>query len=314
LAKVKEEHQGKIKYMSPHNHSHTHFHSKTGSRKQNILFVGLLNVFFVVVEIIAGILTNSVAILSDALHDAGDSFALISAYFAEGQAEKKKDKKRTFGYARISLLSALLNAVILIGGSIYILTEAVSRFFTPEPVNGLGMMAVAVVGVGINTVAYFRLSKGISSNEKVLSWHLLEDVLGWIAVLVGGVIIYFTNLFIVDTLITIGYTTFILLGVSRNLKEVFNILLQGVPSHINQIEVEEKIKKVEGITNIHDIHIWSLDGEQSIFTAHITIKDEVKNLLEIKERVKDILHHCKIEHSTLEFEFEGECEEGYCKF
>lgn len=300
--------------MSIHNHSHSHSHIGTGSRKQNVLFAGLLNIFFVVVEIVAGILTNSVAILSDALHDAGDSIALISAYFAEKQAEKKKDSKRTFGYARISLFSALLNALILIGGSIYILSEAVSRFFTPEPVNGLGMMAVAVLGVLINTIAYFRLSKGMSSNEKVLSWHLLEDVLGWIAVLVGGIIIYFTNLFIVDTLITIGYTTFILFGVSRNLKEVFNILLQGVPSHISQIEIEKKIKMVEGVTNIHDIHIWSLDGEKVIFTAHITVQDEIKNLLEIKEKVKDILHHSKVEHSTLEFEYEGDCEEGHCKF
>jgi cobalt-zinc-cadmium efflux system protein len=301
--------------MSAHNHNHAHAHvSKNGNRKKNILFAAILNFFFVIIEIIAGIFTNSVAILSDALHDAGDSIGLFSAYFAEKQAEKPKDKKRTFGYGRISLLSALLNASILIGGSIYILTEAVQRLFTPEAVNGLGMMAVAVIGVTINAFAYFRLRKGLSANEKVLSWHLLEDVLGWIAVLVGGIIIYFTKWYTVDTLITIGYTTFILFGVSKSLKEVFNLLLQGVPNHIDVQKLETEIKSIDKVINIHDIHVWSLDGEKVIFTAHITLESNVENILEIKEKVKDVLHHSQIEHSTIEYETEGECEDGYCKF
>ena len=146
-----------------HGHGHHHQHAPRGG---NILFAAILNFSFTVIEIIGGILTNSVAILSDALHDLGDSIALFSAYIAEKQAERAPDKKRTFGYARISVFSALLSAVILVVGSIFILTEALQRLFSPEPVNAVGMILLAVFGVSINLVAFFRLSKGISANEK----------------------------------------------------------------------------------------------------------------------------------------------------
>jgi cobalt-zinc-cadmium efflux system protein len=297
-----------------YNHNHSHPNTGKGDRKQNILFAAILNICFVFVEIVAGILTNSIAILSDALHDFGDSFALLSSYFIEKKAEKQKDSKRTFGYARLSLFSAILNATILIAGSTYILYEALQRFWTPEPVSGLGMMLVAVVGVAINSVAYFRLSQGQSANEKVLSWHLLEDVLGWAATLVAGVIIYFTDIYLVDTILTIGYTLFILFGVTRNLKNVVNLLMQGVPTNVNVEEVESKIRKIVNVLDVHDIHIWSLDGEKAVFTAHITILNWNINVLSVKEQVKDVLHHSNIEHSTIEYETKEECETGHCKF
>ncbi len=294
------------------NHNHNH-KDKSPERSKNILFAGLLNIFFVVIEIIAGILTNSVAILSDALHDFGDSVALISSYFAEKQASKPKDKKRTFGYARISVFSALFNAVILLSGSAYILIEACKRIFVPEPVNGIGMVLVAILGVTINAFAYFRLKNGVSINEKVLSWHLLEDVLGWSAVLVGGFIIYLTNWFFVDTLLTIGYTIFIIFGVWKNLKEVFNLLMQGVPDHIDSEKIEATIRALAYVEDIHDVHIWSLDGEKTIFTAHVLLKESNHKIVEIKEEINDILHHSKIEHSTIEYETINECGNNYCK-
>lgn len=295
-----------------HNHSHSH-KNKQSEKGKNILFAGLLNIFFVVIEIIAGILTNSVAILSDALHDFGDSVALFSSYFAEKQAAKPKDKKRTFGYARISVFSALFNAVILLSGSVYILIEACKRIFTPESVNGGGMMLVAILGVTINAFAYFRLKNGASINEKVLSWHLLEDVLGWSAVLVGGFIIYLTNWFFIDTFLTIGYTIFIIFGVGKNLKEVFNLLMQGVPDHIDSEKIEATIKALAYVEDIHDVHIWSLDGEKTIFTAHVLLKEGNHKMAGIKEEINDVLHHSKIEHSTIEYETINECGNNYCK-
>lgn len=258
--------------MSGHHH-HGHHHHHHGDRKGNILFAAILNFTFVIIEIIGGILTNSVAILSDALHDLGDSIALFSAYIAEKQAERSPDKKRTFGYARISVFSALFSAVILITGSIFILTEAIQRLFSPEPVHATGMILLAVFGVGVNLVAFFRLSKGMSANEKVLSWHLLEDVIGWAAVLVGATIIYFTDFYIIDPLLTVGYTLFILWGVWGGLKNVMNILMQGTPAEVDIEKNKQEILSVNEVQSVHDIHVWSLDGEHNVLTCHVVLKN-----------------------------------------
>lgn len=298
--------------MHAHGHPHVHPINKNNKEK-NILVAASLNFSFVIVEIIAWVLTNSVAILSDALHDFGDSIALFSAYFAEKSARKPKDSKRTFGYARISIFSALFSALVLGLGSLYILFEAVQRLFNPQTVSSLGMILVACVGITINALGCMRLKQGRSLNEKVLSWHLLEDVMGWCAVLVSGIIIFFTHWFIVDSLLTVAYTLFILYGVSKNLKPIFNILLQGVPENIDVEVIKKEILELNFVTDVHDIHVWSLDGEKSIFTAHITVSG-TESILVIKKSVRDILFHHNINHSTIEYERSEECKDGVCAF
>ena len=291
-----------------HDHHRHHPHHHHSGRGSNILFAGLLNLSFTIIEFIGGLLTNSVAILSDALHDLGDTIALLSAYFAEKQAEKPSDAKRTFGYARISVFSALLNAVILIVGSIFILTEAVQRLFSPEPVEAVGMILLAVFGVAVNLAAYLRLRKGLSANENVLSWHLLEDVIGWVAVLIGAIIIYFTDFFLIDPLLTIGYTLFILLGVWGGLKNVMNVLMQGVPASVSVQEVEAALAAVPGVEGVHDVHVWSLDGAESVLTCHVVVADRtVSDTKQMKEAVEAAVASFHILHTTIEFETPGEC-------
>lgn len=287
--------------------NHSHQHSKS-TKSKNILFAGLLNIAFTIIEIIGGLLTNSVAILSDALHDLGDSIALITSYFAEKQAENRPaDAKRTFGYARLSLFSAVFNAAVLIVGSVFILWEAVQRLTAPEAVHATGMIAIAIFGVVVNTVAYLRLRKGLSANEHVLSWHLLEDVIGWIAVLVGAIIIYFTDYFLIDPILTVGYTLFILWGVGRSLLETGNLLMQGVPTNVDINAIQTLLVTIPGVVSVHDIHVWSLDGINNVFTGHIVVSKETAEWENVKQQIHAKLHTVSITHATLELETEDNC-------
>ncbi|MCB9812144.1 cation transporter [Candidatus Nomurabacteria bacterium] len=296
--------------MSHDHHGH-HHHGDVRSKK--VLFAGILNISFTIIEIIGGILTNSVAILSDALHDLGDSISLITAYVAEKQAERPADAKRTFGYKRLSLFSALFTAVVLLVGSIFILIEAVQRLFAPEPVMPVGMIGIAVFGIVVNYIAYLRLRGGHSANEKVLSLHLLEDVLGWVAVLVGAVIIYFTDLYLIDPLLTIGYTAFILWHVVRGLREVVNILLQGTPSGADLDAIGAAIVALPEVATVHDVHVWSLDGEHNVFTGHVVVQDVLPEAYPVlRAKVVEQLQQYHIVHATIEIERVGECPDNTC--
>jgi len=196
-----------------------------------------------------------------------------------------------------------------------ILFQAIPRFFNPEPVNAFGMVGIAVVGIVFNGAGFFLLKKGESLNEKVLSWHLLEDVLGWVGILVGGIIIYFWNFYLVDPIMTVALTAFILYNVTRNLREAVSILLQGVPKHINLEAVKQDINAIKGVIGIHDIHIWSLEGETDIFTAHVVLDDETleKQPEETKQAIKETLQAHHIEHSTIELESKYRCVGTVCE-
>lgn len=284
--------------MSVHDHT-------TDLKSKNILFAVILNVGFTIFEIIGGLLTNSVAILSDALHDLGDSISLIASYFAEREVEKRPtDAKRTFGYARLSLFSGVLNAVVLIVGSVFILYEAVQRLFTPESVHATGMIFIAIVGVVVNGIGFARLQTGKSANERILSWHLLEDVVGWVAVLIGAIIIYFTDFYLIDPILTIGYTIFILWGVWGSLREVGNLLMEGVPKDINIDTLIDDLTALPHVEKVYHVHVWSLDGATNLFTGHVVTSALPESWKDIRETVKKALQEKNIEHATIEIESE----------
>ncbi len=283
-------------------------------REERVRFAAFLNITFTIVEFVGGFWTNSLAILSDALHDFGDSIALLVSWLFEQGARRSPDTRRTFGYQRLSLFSALFSASILIGGSIIIIFQAIPRLFNPDTVNAFGMVGIAVMGILFNGAGFFLLKKGESLNEKVLSWHLLEDVLGWVAILVGGIIIYFWKFYLLDPLMTTGLTLFILYNVSKNLRETINILLQGVPEHINLEGVKKDIIAIKGVIGVHDIHIWSLEGETNVFTAHLVLDDEtLKSPEPTKHAIKETLQKHHIEHSTIELERKDYCSGIVCE-
>jgi cobalt-zinc-cadmium efflux system protein len=283
-------------------------------REKRVQIAAFLNIAFTILEIFGGFWTNSLVILSDALHDFGDSIALLVSWLFERGARKSPDTSRTFGYQRLSLFSALFSAMVLIGGSIVIISQAIPRILDPETVNATGMVGIAIIGILFNSMGFFLLKRGESLNEKVLSWHLLEDVLGWAVILVGGIIINFWDVYLLDPIMTLGLTVFIFYNVSKNLKEAVNILLEGVPEHINIDEVKRDILAIDGVIGVHDVHIWSLEGETDILTAHV-VADEVqlKNPDQTRKVVKEVLKRHHIEHSTIEIESRYYCSGIECK-
>lgn len=283
-------------------------------KSKNIGIVVFLNLFFTVIEIIGGLWTNSLAILSDALHDFSDSVSLIASWIAQKQSERKPDSKRTYGYQRVSLFAALINVIVLIAGALIILSQAVPRLFNPEHVNAKGMIVLAIVGVIFNGIAVLRLRKGQTMNERVLTWHLLEDVFGWVAIFLGGLIMLVWDIPIIDPILTIGYTVFTIWGVGKNLKETLNIFLEGVPAHIDVDYIQSGLLSLSGVKGVHDIHVWSLDGETDMFTGHIVVDDEMlEKADETRKSIKDELTKHHIEHSTIELESQRFCSGIECK-
>jgi cobalt-zinc-cadmium efflux system protein len=286
-----------------HSH-HGHAHSSGG----NLKLAFFLNLSFTILEIIGGIYTNSVAILSDAVHDLGDSFSLGLAWYLDKKSKQVATNQFSFGYQRFSLAGAFINALILLLGSIYIISEAVQRIQNPENSDAQGMILFALVGIAVNGYAAFKVSKGGSQNEKVISWHLVEDVLGWVAVLIAGIVLYFKNVPWLDPALSLGISLFILWNVFKNLKSTILIFLQAVPEDISLDELKAKICDLEKVDSVHHMHIWSLEGEHHVFTVHVKLKP-IENLLElnkIKTEIKTLLKTYPFSHYTLEIELDQE--------
>lgn len=285
-------------------HSHDH-------GNQNLKIAFFLNLGFTIFEIIGGFYVNSVAIISDAIHDLGDSFSLGTAWYLDRKSKQTADSKFSFGYARFSLLGALINSLVLIIGSIYVIKEAVGRILEPEHSDADGMILFAVVGVAVNGYAAWKMSGGKSLNEKIVSWHLLEDVLGWVAVLVVAIILKFQDIHYLDPALSLLITSYILWGVISRLKETLYLFLQGVPRDIDLLEIEKKLLQVERVASLHHIHVWSLEGEHHVFTAHVKLVDikTFNQIIQTKARMKKIISEYHFQHYTLETELDSEtCE------
>lgn len=301
--------------MEKHQHHHTHSHHHHHDGQKNIMFAFFLNLSFALLEIVGGIWTNSMAILSDALHDLGDSLALGIAWVLEKVAHKKPDHKYSFGYARFSLLGAMINSLILIIGSIFILVNTIPRIIKPEPVNKTGMLIFAILGIIINGAAFLRLRHGSSLNEKTVSWHLVEDILGWVVLLIGSIVLMFTDFYILDPILSIGIALYILYHVVINVKQIMNIFLQAVPRNLSIEKITEELSDIQGVDSVHHLHLWSLEGEKNMLSTHITVADDVtrETIIEIKKSVTQKLHEQGINHVTIEIEFASEkCESQNC--
>lgn len=251
-----------------------------------------LNLSFTIIEIIGGILTGSIAIISDAIHDLGDSISLGMSWYLERKASRKPSDKYTFGYKRLSLMGSLLNAAVLIFGSLYVLIEAGKRLFEPVSPNSQGMFWLAILGIAVNGYAAYRIKKGESGmNQKMLSWHLLEDLLGWIAVLVVSIIMQFKEIPILDPLLSIGITLFVLYHVIKNLKKTLVILMDAVPQEVNLKDMKDQFLNLEYVMDIHNLHYWSLDGKSSAFSTHLIVQEKLENGQEevIRNKITQIL-------------------------
>lgn len=279
--------------------------------QRNILTAFILNSFFSVFEFIGGIMTGSVAIVSDAVHDAGDAVSIGVSYFLEKASKRQPDGKYTYGYGRYSVIGGFITTFILLAGSVGVICNAVNRIINPAEINYNGMIVFAVVGVCVNACSAFFTHGGHSVNQKAVNLHMLEDVLGWVVVLTGSVVMKFTDFTLIDPIMSMGVAIFILVNAVKNLKEVLNLILEKAPHDVDVEEIGKHIAEIEGVSDVHHIHIWSMDGQNNYATMHVVT--EVDTHI-IKEKIRTELRSHGIGHATIETETTSEhCHEKTCR-
>lgn len=276
-----------------------HHHSK-----KNIRTALILNLGFSLIELIGGIFTGSIAVLADALHDFGDSITLAIALYLENFAQKKPSPQFSYGYKRFSLLSSVISALILIGGSLFVIAFSIFRFQQPHSPQSEGMMGLALLGIIANGWAALKLSKGNTQNEKVLTWHLLEDLFGWAVLLIGAIVIKITQWTWIDPLLAIFISTFIVWNVLKHFRYSIVLFLQGSPHTFNQKDFINTVIKLKGVLDLHDIHVWSLDGVHNILSCHLILEKNItpQQISKIKENVREIASSHGEFHLTIETE------------
>ncbi len=278
--------------------------------EKNILIAFILNLSFAIFEFFGGIFTGSVAIVSDAIHDVGDATSIGISYFLEKKSKKKPDEKYTYGYLRYSVIGSVITTLILLVGSVVVVINAINKIMNPTEINYKGMIIFAVFGLVINFVAAVVTHGGGSLNQKAVNLHMLEDVLGWAVVLIGAVIMNFTDIKIIDPLMSIGVSVFIFINAFKNLKEVLDLFLEKTPHGVSVEEIKTHISEIDGVEDAHHIHIWSMDGNSNFATMHIVTNEDGHK---IKEKVREELSEHGISHATLELEAVGEhCHENDC--
>ena len=278
--------------------------------ERNILIAFILNLIFSFFEFFGGIFTGSVAIISDAIHDLGDAASIGVSFFLEKKSKKNPDTYYTYGYLRYSVVGSIITTLVLLFGSLTVIYNAIKKIFIPTEINFNGMILFAVIGVVVNSLAAIITRKGDSLNQKAVNLHMFEDVLGWVVVLVGAVIMRFTNFSIIDPIMSIGVSIFILINAIKNFKESMEVFLERAPHNICVEEIKEHICKIENVIDVHHIHIWSMDGQSNYATMHIVTNEDAHK---IKELVRKELAEYNIVHATLELETEGEhCHEKNC--
>ena len=280
---------------------------------KNMKLAFILNFSFAILEFIGGILTNSISIMSDALHDLGDSFAIGTGIFFKNLSLKKPDKNYTYGYGRFSLIGALINLIVLSVGSTIIVISAIPRLFNVEEVNHSGMLIFAILGIIVNLVGALKTSHSHDISEKVINLHLLEDLFGWILVLVTSVVIGVWNIYILDPILSLVLALFIIINVFKNLKSIIDIILEKTPTNMDIPKIKKEILSIENVIDMHHIHIWTIEGNLNCLTAHIHVDEKIKTeeIEKLKEKIKHKLEHLNINHSTLEFET-SICHEKNC--
>ena len=262
-----------------------HHHKKAG---ENLAFVFFMNLIFNIVVIIGALATNSMAILADFIHDFSDTISIALAWFLERVAQKDSTDKYSYGYQRFSILGAVIISVFVIIMAFVILSEAIPRLFSPEGVDAGGMLVVAIVGIVFKSISVYKLHRGETFNEKAILFHQLGDVLEWIAILILSIVlIFWDGAPYLDPFVSIGIALWLIFNLGRNLYKSVEVLLQKTPDYFDVDEFKEAISNIDGINEIDDFHIWSLDGIDSVMTLKVNV-DFGQNLDEIKKQIYSI--------------------------
>ncbi|MBQ3135699.1 MAG: cation transporter [Oscillospiraceae bacterium] len=271
--------------------------------EQNILVAFVLNLCFSIFEFVGGVLTGSIAIASDAVHDLGDAASIGISYLLEKKSKRPSNSLYTYGYARFSVLGGIITTLILLVGSVVVICSAVQRIFAPVELNYGGMILFAVVGVGVNSCAAFFTRGGHSFNQKAVNLHMLEDVLGWVMVLCGAVVMHFTDFALLDPIMSICVAVFIFANAVKNLTGAITPLLEKVPLDVDTEQIKQQLEQLDGVLDVHHIHLWTLDGQTNCATVHL-VTDGDPHLIKLAAR--QVLSGFHIGHATLELESPGE--------
>ena len=302
-----------------HNHEHQHEEHHHSDNKNGLTLAFWLNLIFAVIEVVGGIVTNSTAIIADAFHDFIDATAIGIAVLFEKISGKKRSSNFSYGYKRFSLLSALGLSLFLLIGAVFMIKSGIESFIQPKEVNSIGMLWLAVLGVIINGFAFHRIKNGNgehhhhvhnhshvhshNQNSKAIMLHLLEDVLGWVAVLIGAIVIYFTEWNWIDGLLTIAIAAFISYNATKNLIGTLKIMLQAVPENVNIEKLTAELNGIEGVVNIHDFHIWSLDGNYNVASLHAVLESkDNRSENKVYKTISELFNKNNIQHPTVQIE------------
>ena len=285
-----------------HNHNHHHHpHATPDSAARNIGFAFWLNLFFAAFELVGGIYTQSLAVTSDALHDFGDAISLGIGYILQVKSAEGPSESYSYGLRRLSLLSAALTGLVISGGAVYILIQAVLSFQQPRAPHGFGMMLLALFGMAMNGLAAWRLGHGHTHNEKMMQWHLIEDILGWVAVFIGSLGIQFFGWNWLDPVLAFAISCFVLYNVVRRLGETIGLFLQGSPDPSALRTFREGVEKLAGVEETHDVHFWSLDGVRHVLSLHVVLLD-LAHAANVKNQVRALSRSLGDCHLTIEIE------------
>lgn len=283
---------------SGHNHPpHTHLDSQ-----RNLAIAFFLNLLFAAVEFAGGLWAGSFAVLSNALHDAGDALSIGLGYFLQRRSEQGPSEQFSYGMRRLSLLSAFISGTVICCGSIFIVFESFSKLSSPGEPKAAGMLVLAVAGIAVNGLAAWRLGHGETQNEKVLSWHLIEDMLGWVAVLVAGVCIYFFDWRWLDAILGAAISTFVAYNVFRQLLRTAALFLQGNPDPKSLRDFRQAVLGLPEVIDLHDLHFWSLDGAHHVLSMHVVTSVSLAESFRLKNKIRAESHRLGECHLTIEVE------------
>lgn len=297
--------------MNPthHNHhGHSHTHTEGENTGKNLLFSALLNLVVTVAEVVGGLFSNSLALLSDALHNLGDTSAIFIAFLANLISKKEGTSKKTFGFKRIEILAALFNAIVLVVIIIYLFIEAWHRLRNPMPIKGLVMLIVAVVGLLANLFSVLLLKKHAkqSINIRAAYLHLIGDTISSFVVIFTAILIYFFNIFWIDPLVTFLLGIYLLWETYRILKVALDILMQATPPGLDLNVVKESLETIPAIDNIHHVHAWNLSDQDIHFECHVDLKSDIR--ISETEIIRDAINKMlkekfRITHVTIQYEY-----------
>lgn len=288
-----------------HGDGHGHHHHGKGASKRALLVSFVIITLFLIVEVIGGFLTNSLALLSDAGHMLSDASALLLSLIAIHIAARPPTAKRTFGLQRFEILAALINGVTLVVISLIIFWEAYQRLFDPPQVASGKMIIIATIGLLANIAAAFVLMRGdYKDNVNVRSafLHVLGDLLGSVGAIIGGILMWSFGWYIADPLISVIVAVLILLSAWRVTKDSVNILLESTPSRIDSTEVESKLNQLAGVTKVHDLHIWTVTSGFDSLTCHLIVEDDLPSYPILNEALELLQHEFGISHATIQIE------------